>query len=227
MTAPDSPGSRVTSQSPAAESPVARQRRGEIVDAASEIITQEGLHRLSLSRIERRAKMSRGQLTYYFPTKEEILLAVFDRMLLGIFAEVMADAERLELPLRGPDVARTRIRHGIERILGVDGEPDPGAVLGPLVHTFIAQAAHRPDYRARLAETNAGWRHHVAADIAAATPDSPHLPAAVASVVMALFQGLRDQIAVDPAAFDRKAVAAVCVAMLAPFVTPEPEESAR
>lgn len=42
---------------------------------------------------------------------------------------------------------------------------------------------------------------------------------------MPLFQGLRDQIAVDPGAFDREAVAEVCAAMLAPFVSPEPEDS--
>jgi len=56
-------------------------RRGQIVDAAATIIAERGLQSLSLSEIEKRAGMSRGQLTYYFKTKEEILLAVFDRRL--------------------------------------------------------------------------------------------------------------------------------------------------
>jgi len=51
------------------------------MDAAEAIIAGQGIHRLSLGQIEKRAGMSRGQLTYYFPTKESILLAVFDRML--------------------------------------------------------------------------------------------------------------------------------------------------
>src|SRR5207245_2225634 len=45
------------------------------------IIAEEGLQELSLSSIEQRAGMSRGQLTYYFHTKEDILLAVFDHMI--------------------------------------------------------------------------------------------------------------------------------------------------
>ena len=210
-----------------AESAVARQRRGEIVRAASDIITQEGLHRLSLGRIERRAGMSRGQLTYYFPTKETILLAVFDRMLEGIFAEATADAERLGLPGDGPEAAWARIRHGLERIV-LGGKTDSTAALGPLVHTFMAQAAHRPDYRGRLAETNAGWRGHIASDVAAARPDSPHPPAVVASVIMALFQGLRGQLAVDSDSFDRRAVFEFLVHLFAPLLSPErPEGSER
>src|SRR5207244_11081990 len=57
-------------------------RREQIVEAAVSIITEKGLQNLSLSEIEKKAGMSRGQLTYYFPTKEDILLAVFDRLVL-------------------------------------------------------------------------------------------------------------------------------------------------
>src|SRR4051812_37275462 len=60
---------------------IAGIRREQIVEAAVAVIAEQGLHNLSLSEIEKRAGMSRGQLTYYFPTKEEILLAVFDRLL--------------------------------------------------------------------------------------------------------------------------------------------------
>src|SRR5437660_8869632 len=59
---------------------VASIRREQIVEAAIAIITEQGLQNLSLSEIEQKAGMSRGQLTYYFPTKEAILLAVFDRL---------------------------------------------------------------------------------------------------------------------------------------------------
>src|SRR5947207_1298696 len=56
-------------------------RREQIVEAAVSVITEQGLQNLSLSEIEKKAGMSRGQLTYYFPAKENILLAVFDRLL--------------------------------------------------------------------------------------------------------------------------------------------------
>src|SRR3954452_7549727 len=60
---------------------VGRRRRGQVVEAAVSIIAEQGLQHLSLSAIEERAGMSRGQLTYYFPAKEDILLAVFDHMI--------------------------------------------------------------------------------------------------------------------------------------------------
>src|SRR2546421_3899989 len=60
---------------------IAAIRREQIVEAAVAVIAEQGLHNLSLSEIEKRARMSRGQLTYYFATKEAILLAVFDRLL--------------------------------------------------------------------------------------------------------------------------------------------------
>src|SRR3954452_5298817 len=70
-------------------SEVAQQRRDQVIDAAIEIIATQGIHRLSLGNIEERGKMARGHLTYYFPTKEAILLAVFDRMLERMIAEAM------------------------------------------------------------------------------------------------------------------------------------------
>src|ERR1700746_2489073 len=55
-------------------------RREQIVDAAVAVIAEQGLQNLSLSEIEKKVGMSRGQLTYYYKAKEDILLAVFDRL---------------------------------------------------------------------------------------------------------------------------------------------------
>ena len=197
------------------DSAVARKRRDEVVAAATEIIATEGLHRLSLARIEGRTGMTRGQLTYYFPAKEEILLAVFDRMLATMIERAMADMAARGLPTDGPGVAWARLRLGLTRLLGgrLDGPED---TLGPLVHTFMAQVQHRPDYKAKLAAANTGWRGHIAADLAAGPP-GPVPPAVAASVVMALFQGLGGQLAVDPTAFDRAEMLTACLTVLAPL----------
>ena len=85
---------------------VGRVRREQIVEAAVAVIAEQGLQSLSLSEIEKRAGMSRGQLTYYFPAKEDILLAVFDRLLL-----VVEDRERLGLGA-GALVGFAGPRHG-------------------------------------------------------------------------------------------------------------------
>src|SRR5262249_61436819 len=67
---------------------LASLRREQIVAAAVAVITEQGIQNLSLSEIEQRAGMSRGQLTYYFKTKEDILLAVFDRLVTLIHQRV-------------------------------------------------------------------------------------------------------------------------------------------
>jgi len=181
------------------------------VSAATDIIATEGLHKLSLARIEQRVKMSRGQLTYYFRKKEHILLAVFDRMLLRMIAEAMADGERAGVGAPGDGRVVDKFRYGMGRMMASGGAD--AADLRALVHTFLAQVQHEPDYRRKLAEANAGWRDHVATDVAA-TGTTAAPPRAVASVVMALFQGLGDQLAVDPDAFDRTAVAELCFHLL-------------
>jgi AcrR family transcriptional regulator len=192
------------------ESATVRKRRDEIVTAATDIIATEGIHKLSLARIEQRVKMSRGQLTYYFRKKEHILLAVFDRMLLRMIAEATADGERAGVGTPGDGRMLDKFRYGMGRMMASGGADV--ADLRALVHTFLAQVQHEPDYRRKLAEANAGWRAHVAADVTATGTTTA--PLAVASVVMALFQGLGDQLAVDPDAFDRAAVAELCYQLL-------------
>src|SRR4051812_1255693 len=79
-------------ESSSARSDVALRRRDQIMDAAEAIIAGEGIHKLSLGRIEERlGGMSRGQLTYYFPSKESILLAVYERMIRRIIAQLHQD----------------------------------------------------------------------------------------------------------------------------------------
>lgn len=205
------------------DSPTARKRRDEIVTAATEIITGEGLHKLSLGRIEQRCDMSRGQLTYYFRSKEDILLAVFDRMLSGMIREAIAVAERSGVSRPGEGPVLDRVRHSLERMMAGQGPTD--AELHSLVCTFMAQVRHRPDYQKKLAAANAGWRQHLADDItASAGGETPAVPPAVsASIVMALFQGLGGQLAVDPNAFDKAAVVDACLKMLAPLLGPRPD----
>src|SRR5919109_1113683 len=95
---------------------IASIRREQIVEAAVAVITEQGLQNLSLSEIETKAGMSRGQLAYYFRTKEEILLAVFDRLLQLTY-------QRIGTPGGGPAGepcaagASDWVRHLLERML--------------------------------------------------------------------------------------------------------------
>ena len=220
-------GTAAAADGESTDSALARRRRDDIVMAATDIIATEGIHRLSLGRIEGRLGMSRGQLTYYYPTKESILLAVFDRMLLRMIEEMMADAARSGFGPPGSGLGGScyeRAKFGLARMLNrPDGEK---AELFSLAHTFQAQIRHRPDFRAKLAAANANWRSHIVADIEAMAPVPDGISAgAKASVIMALFQGLGDQLAVDPEALDRPGVLVACLAVLRPLLGISPESA--
>src|SRR5580658_3014480 len=135
---------------PTGLSEVARRRRDEVMDAAEAIIAGQGIDQLSLARIEERAGMSRGQLTYYFPTKESILLAVHERMLRRMIREFLASDGPKPMTGRAWDCFKKALSghlglnptHPIER----------GKDLFSLLYTFLAQMGHREDYRNRLSE---------------------------------------------------------------------------
>ncbi len=195
-------------------SDIALARREQILEAAEAIITGHGIQKLSLGQIEDRAGMSRGQLTYYFPTKESILLAVHDRMLRRMIREALADDG--PKPMTGR--AWECIQHGLQKHLGPDWPPPGGQELFSLLFTFLAQMGHRDDYRTRLSQWYAMWRTFLATDIAGSVPE-PQLasPQVIAALIQALFHGLDVQLMMDPAAFDRQEMFAACVKLLGPL----------
>jgi AcrR family transcriptional regulator len=207
----------------AGDSDVARARREQIIAAAVEVITSQGLHNLSLSKIESRAGMRRGQLTYYFPTKEDILLAVFDRLLLLLyeqFHEGQNPGERRGVP---------NVWDCVQKMLGsvLHARPEFGKEFHALQYTFLAQIAHRSDFREKLASLYAEWRQGIAAHWQVTAKPAAALAnnvsgQTVASFVQALMHGLTVQLAADPNAFDRGEMLQLCVGVLAPLFTTPP-----
>ncbi|MFO0930736.1 MAG: TetR/AcrR family transcriptional regulator [Gemmataceae bacterium] len=189
---------------------VGRRRREQIVEAAVAIIAEEGLHHLSLSAIEARAGMSRGQLTYYFPTKEDILLAVFDRLLAMMH-------ERADCPA-GEAATLTpwqRLRAFLEFLIL---RPPEVREFHALQYTFLSQIGYRDDFRQRLADLYEHWRSAMAADLAhelpAADPAYRVDPRTLATFVQALLHGLAIQRVADPAAYDRTEMLKLCLHFL-------------
>lgn len=213
---------------PASDTEVARTRREQIISAAVEIITSQGLHNLSLSKIETRAGMKRGQLTYYFPTKEDILLAVFDRLLF-LLCQQMNDgrdpAERHGIPN-----AWECVREMFTKVL--QAPPRFGREFHALQYTFLAQIAHREDFREKLASVYAEWRNGMAAhwqvtgkpEAAIAKNVSGRT---VSSFVQALMHGLMVQLAADPDAFDRTEMLELCLGVLGPLFIHSPAAPAK
>jgi AcrR family transcriptional regulator len=203
-------------------------RREQIVEAAVAVIAEKGLQNLSLSEIEKKAGMSRGQLTYYFPAKEDILLAVFDRLVNLSYQRIGTPEGALNGQASGWDWSK----HLLEKIVG---ESPINPQFGILQYTFLSQIGSREDFRRRLATLYEEWRSHMAAGLAAdlarhpATRQVP--PRALASVIQALLHGLSMQAAADPEAFDRQEVVTLCLDMLGSYLkiqrrTRKPRKSA-
>jgi AcrR family transcriptional regulator len=197
---------------------IGQQRRSQIVQAAMGVIAEEGLPALSLSSIEKRADMSRGQLTYYFSTKEEILLAVFDQLLQQMREQHQGDACH-----KANWIATA---HGWERIRGflnwfiVDPPTDPD--FHALQHAFLSQISHREDFRKRLADVYEDWRSRISEDAQTTLPHGPDAPAVsartVGSLILAILHGLRTQEMADPGAYDRQEMLTLVLHLLGSYL---------
>src|ERR1700722_13312935 len=170
---------------PAGLSEVAKRRRDEVMDAAEAIIAGQGIDQLSLAKIEERAGMSRGQLTYYVPTKESILLAVHERMLRRMIREFLAsDGPK---PMTGQ--AWGCFKNALSGHLGLN-PLNPfvrGKDLFSLLYTFLAQMGHREDYRNRLSEMSRTRQGMIATDFAQSVPEPRMVsPEIAAGLIQAL-----------------------------------------
>jgi AcrR family transcriptional regulator len=187
-------------------------RREQIIEAAVAVITEQGIQNLSLSEIEQKAGMSRGQLTYYFPAKEDILLAVFDRLLqLGY--------ERLGKPGGPRETKNCEGGWDIIQLLlkAMLSQPPVNPEFSCLQYTFLSQIPHREDFRRRLASLYEEWRSHMAGGLT--TELAPAVsPRAFATVVQAILHGLTMQLTADPNAFDREEVLNLCLEMLGSYL---------
>ncbi len=197
---------------------VGKRRREQIVEAAVAIIAEEGLPRLSLSAIEARAGMSRGQLTYYFPAKEDILLAVFDHM-------IRAMHERAEGG-EGPPGCSLQGTEGWEHLRAFLTffllHPPDAPEFHALQYTFLSQVGHREDFRQRLAQLYEMWRAHMANDLMREMPRTTDRPAVssrtLASLVQAILHGLAIQRVADPDSYDRQEMLALCMHLIASYL---------
>ncbi len=189
-------------------------RREQIIEAAAAVIAEQGIQNLSLSEIEKKAGMSRGQLTYYFPAKEDILLAVFDRVLLLM-------CQRMGTPEGTTDVPPEEqsgwdwVQHLFKTLFL---KPPVAPEFGCLQYTFLSQIGHREDFRRRLATLYGEWRSSMAQglalDLTKQARPRPRSPRALATLVQAILHGLAMQAAADPEAFDRQEMVDLCLDML-------------
>lgn len=196
---------------------IGRIRREQIVEAAVAVIAEKGLPNLSLSEIENKAGMSRGQLTYYFPAKEDILLAVFDRLVELMYQRIGTPGGNGDGHEEESGWAWTG--HLLDKLLA---RHPVSPEFNCLQYTFLSQMAHREDFRRRLATLHEEWRGTMAAGLARDLVGR-RLPVgassrALASFVQAILHGLTMQLAVNPKAFDRSEMLDLCQDILGSYL---------
>lgn len=211
-----------------AQPAVTARRRQQIVEAAVAVITEQGLHHLSLSEIEKKAGMSRGQLTYYFRTKEDILLAVFDHVLQMSYRRMSRDGGMPEPPEGGchhegdcpGELGSWELIALLFKALLVRPGPDPD--FNTLQYTFLSQVGYREDFRQRLAALYEEWRGNMArglgVDAERGALGRAVEPRLMATLVQAMLHGLVMQSAVDPGAFDGEQMLKLCLDVLGTYL---------
>jgi AcrR family transcriptional regulator len=193
-------------------------RREQIIEAAVAVIAEQGIQNLSLSEIEKKADMSRGQLTYYFPAKEEILLAVFDRVLQLMYQRMGTPEGTEQIPC-DQQTGWDWIQHLFKTIFL---KPPVAPEFGCLQYTFLSQIGHREDFRRRLATLYEEWRSDMTRgltiDLGKRSPRRQVSPRALATLVQAILHGLGMQAAADPQAFGRQEMVDLCLDMLGDYL---------
>jgi AcrR family transcriptional regulator len=198
---------------------IASIRRDQIIEAAVAVICEHGLENLSLEKIEKKAGMSRGQLTYYFPAKEDILLAVFDRVLQLMYQRIGSPQGKAPAQACGWEW----VRHLLQT---VPQQPRDSPDFHSLQYTFLAQMRRRPDFRQRLARLYEEWRSNMAGgladDLARRPPVRPVSPRALATLIQAILHGLAIQHAADPDSFATDELLHLCLDMLGTYIWGQP-----
>lgn len=163
------------------------ERELSVVTAATELIAEQGLAQLRMSDVADRAGMSVGHVTYYFPSKSELLVRAIQQSEEAFQAEVLEALDRR-------DGAWDRLTALIE--LAAASEPnDPGWLLWFEVWSHAATDPKLSDVQRELDQW---WRRQMADVIAYGTAQGafrPEDPQRAVSILSALTDGLSVQVA--------------------------------
>lgn len=131
------------------------QRRQEIADAVLAVVADQGLAAVSLTSVAARAGVSAGRVQHYFPSKQQLLTAAFNR---GNALNTARIRARL-----GQDLDTAAPRDVLTAVL-VELIPHDEATTAQLRvrHAFGAQALSDPTIAARLRQMYADFHHQFA-----------------------------------------------------------------
>ncbi|RKG93643.1 TetR/AcrR family transcriptional regulator [Corallococcus terminator] len=157
------------------------ERVGHILDAAMDVLVQDGYAGLSLRGVAQRAGVSLGNLQYYFPTKQDVVRALLARYLEQALQRVHARVEG------GGGEPAQRLRHAVDAVLEDQDSPQACQFFAEL----WALAARDAMVADALAVFYAGYRAGVVELLRQLCPDlTPARRERRAALLVAFFEGL-------------------------------------
>lgn len=79
---------------------IKRPVREQILKAACRILSRDGIKKLAQPQIAKKAGVPQGHMTYYFPTRSDLLMAVAEKSLMSVAQVVMKRvASKQQLPI--------------------------------------------------------------------------------------------------------------------------------
>ena len=122
-------------------------RRAQIVDAALREISAKGMNNITVESIAKAAGLSKGGVTHYFKSKDDICETVFKAFFDLIFQRSKNNIDLCSDPL--------------SKLLSFDwlyNWEDPDVSTGyPLLFDFMAEACHKESYRTLFHEWVNNW----------------------------------------------------------------------
>ncbi|NTX06340.1 MULTISPECIES: TetR/AcrR family transcriptional regulator [Myxococcus] len=157
------------------------ERVESILDAAMEVLVEDGYAGLSLRGVAQRAGLSLGNLQYYFPTKQDVV-----RALLARYLETAIRRVRERMEGGGQDPVK-RSRHALEALLEDQESPQHFQLFAEL----WALAARDTMVAEALGVFYAGYREGIVELLRELAPDlTPARRERRAALLMAFFEGL-------------------------------------
>lgn len=170
-------------------------RVDQILDGALRLFARNGFHQTSMDELVAATGLSKGSLYWYFDSKDDIILAVLER----VFDRELYHLEALldqDSPV--PDRLRALALLSAEEMASFEG-------LLPVVFEFYSLAGRREEVREVLGSYLGRYRDRLSQLIAQGQERRELRPGpgtAIATVIISLFEGLMVLWALDPDSVD-------------------------
>ena len=163
-------------------------RRQQIIDAAKQALIEGGANSLVLRDVADQIGITHGNLQYYFPTKNDLLIAIFDQA-------VEKYTESMKVAVSATSTRKGRLDAIIDAGIAELKAPETA-----LWRMMMSLADHNPDMASILKKENDLYEEVVAEELKLISPDlSIQRRRHIARIIHAILDGLGIQFSYEDA----------------------------